>query len=56
MNKMAVDKIRYTLGTDYKLSKTSKLSVYYRYQDEASSDDDDESGGHVIGLGYSFDF
>lgn len=56
VNRMAVDKIRYTLGTDYKLSKTSKLSVYYRYQDEASSDDDDESGGHIIGLGYSFDF
>ena len=48
--------MRYTIGTDYKLSKTSKLSVYYRFQNEVSGDDDDETGGHIIGLGYSFDF
>ena len=52
-NTFAIDKIRYTFGTDYKLSKTSKLSAYYRYQDQS---DEDEVGGHVIGIGYSFDF
>jgi len=56
VSNFAMDKIRYTIGTDYKLSKTSKLSVYYRYQDEASSADDDDTGGHIIGLGYSFEF
>jgi len=55
-NSFALDKMRYTIGTDYKLSKTSKLSVYYRFQNEVSGDDDDETGGHIIGLGYSFDF
>ena len=49
----AIDKIRWTIGTDYKLSKTSKFSFYYRFQDHS---DDDEVGGHVIGVGYSFDF
>lgn len=52
----ALEKMRYTLGADYKLSKTSKLSLYYRYQSEFSDDDDDETGGHIVGLSYSFDF
>ena len=52
----ALEKMRYTIGTDYKLSKTSKLSLYYRYQSEFSDDDDDETGGHIVGLSYSFDF
>jgi len=56
LSNMAVDKMRYTIGTDYKFNKHSKLSVYYRYQDEASTADDDDTGGHIIGLGYSFDF
>ena len=56
VNRFALDKMRYTIGTDYKLSKTSKLSIYYRFQNEVSGDDDDETGGHIIGLGYSFDF
>lgn len=50
---MALDKTRYTVGTDYKLSKTQRFTAYYRYQDHS---DDDEAGGHVIGLTYSFDF
>lgn len=49
----AIDKIRWTIGTDYKVNKTSKFSFYYRFQDQS---DEDEVGGHVIGVGYSFDF
>ena len=49
----AFDKIRYTIGTEYKIDKKNKLKAFYRYQDSA---DIDEVGGHVLGLGYAFEF
>jgi hypothetical protein len=44
-------KSRFTLGTEYKLSKQHKLDVFYRY---INKDDSDERTGHVIGIGYNF--
>ena len=52
-NAFAYDKIRYTVGTDYKINKEHKLTLYYRYQDYA---DIDEVSGHVLGVGYAFEF
>ena len=52
-NVLACDKIRYTVGTEYKIDKKNKLKLFYRYQDYA---DIDEVSGHVLGLGYSFEF
>ena len=52
-NAFAYDKIRYTVGTEYKINKENKLKVFYRYQDYA---DIDEVSGHVLGLGYAFEF
>lgn len=52
-NAFAYDKIRYTIGTEYKINKEHKLSLYYRYQDYA---DVDEVSGHVLGVGYAFEF
>ena len=52
-NAMALDKVRYTVGTDYKINKKNKLKVYYRFQDYAGID---EVSGHVLGLGYAFEF
>ena len=49
----AYDKTRYTVGTEYKINKEHKLKLYYRYQDYA---DIDEVSGHVLGLGYAFEF
>ena len=46
-------KWRFTVGTDYKLNKQNKLTLFYRYQTE---NDDDEPNGHIIGLGYGFKF
>ena len=40
-------------GYDYKINKTNKLTVFYRYTTE---DDDDEVNGHLVGLGYKVDF
>lgn len=52
-NAFAYDKIRYTVGADYKINKEHKLTLYYRYQDYAAVD---EVSGHVLGLGYAFEF
>ena len=52
-NAFALDKVRYTIGTEYKINKEHKVKVYYRYQDYAALDDVDD---HVLGLGYAFEF
>ena len=52
-NAFAYDKVRYTIGAEYKINKENKVKVYYRYQDYA---DIDEVSGHVLGLGYAFEF
>lgn len=46
------DKLRYRLGTDYKIDKENKISVYYLFQDNHSSS---SPAGHAIGVGYSFE-
>lgn len=51
-NAFAYDKIRYTIGTDYKISKDAKLSVYYRYQDYSDVSD---INGHILGVGMSIE-
>ena len=54
---MAIEKIRYTVGTDMRLSKAHSLSVYYRFQDMKNVDDDDNDPDmHYLGLGYKFKF
>lgn len=47
------NKWRLTAGTDYKLSKQHKLTLFYRYTTENS---EDETDGHIVGLGYKFSF
>lgn len=47
------NKWKYTAGTDIKLNKRHKFTLFYRYQTE---DDDDEPNGHLVGAGYSFKF
>ncbi len=49
----STNKWKYTIGTDYKLTKTQVLSVFYRYNHE---DDDDEPNGHLLGFSYNIDF
>lgn len=49
----ALDKTRWTVGTEYKINQKNSFDLYYRYQDHA---DDDETNGHVIGVGYKLKF
>lgn len=50
---MAIDQIRYTLGSDYKLNKREVLTLQFRYKDRA---DQDESNGYLVTFGYSISF
>ncbi|MBE6292626.1 MAG: DUF2490 domain-containing protein [Bacteroidales bacterium] len=51
-NALQFDKIRYTLGTEYKVSKKAKFNLFYRYQDYSDIDD---ISGHILGLGISME-
>lgn len=56
-NSWAIEKIRYTVGTNIDLSKQHALSLYYRFQDmrnvAAGVYDPDM---HYVGVGYKFKF
>ena len=47
------NKWKYSIGTDYKLTKQHKLDFFYRFSHD---DDDDEPNGHLIGIGYKYSF
>ncbi len=56
-NSWAIDKIRYTVGTDINLTKQHVFSVFYRYQNMKNVDADDyDPDMHYLGLGYKFKF
>lgn len=46
------DKIRYRIGTEYKIDKDNEISLYYLFQDNHSSS---SPALHAIGVGYSLD-
>jgi len=52
-NSMAKDKLRWTVGTEYKINKQHSVNLFYRYIDKV---DDDDSNNHVIGVGYQLRF
>ena len=47
------NKWKYSVGTEYKLTKQHKLDFFYRFSHD---DDDDEPNGHLIGFGYKYSF
>lgn len=50
-----LDKIRYSLGTEIRITKQHSFDVKYLYQ-HTYKDDDAEGNRHVLGLGYTFKF
>ena len=50
-----LDKIRYTAGTEIRLTKQHWLDAKYIYQ-HVYDDDDEEGNLHVIGIGYTYKF
>ena len=56
-NSWGVEKIRYSIGTDFNLSKQHKLTLFYRFQDmKNGGNSDNEPDMHYIGVGYQFKF
>ena len=56
-NAWAIEKIRYTVGTDINLSKQHTFSVFYRFQDMKNVDPEEyDPNMHYIGLGYKLKF
>ena len=56
-NSWAIEKIRYTVGTDIRLTKQHSLSAFYRFQNMKNVDADDyDPDMHYIGVGYKFKF
>ena len=52
-NSMAIEKIRYTVGTDIKITKQHSFGLYYRFQDMRNSDAEDaDPDMHYFGVGY----
>ena len=51
-----VQKMRYQVGLEWKITKQYALSLTYRYQDVGADDDDNEVNSHLIGLGYKIKF
>lgn len=47
-----LEKIRFTIGSSYRINRHNEIELFYRYShtDEADSDD----RGHIIGVGYTF--
>lgn len=55
-NAWNLQKIRYNVGFDWKLSGRQSVSAFYRYQYVRSDDDDNEPNTHMMGIGYKFKF
>lgn len=55
-NAWSLQKTRFNLGLDWKLSKQHSLDFFYRYQNVRSDDDDLEPNRHLLGVSYKFKF
>ena len=54
---MAIEKVRYTVGTDVRINKQHSMGLFYRFQDMRNVDDDDYAPDmHYLGVGYKFKF
>ncbi len=56
-NSWATQKVRYTIGTAYKIDKKNSVELYYLFEDKASrSSDDAVIDCHIVGMEYSYSF
>ena len=55
-NAWSLQKTRFNVGVDWKLSKQHSLGAFYRYQVVRDDDDDNEPNIHMLGLSYKFKF
>jgi len=50
--KGGTDKLRYTVGADWKMNRKNRFSLFYRYIDEKG----DDLNEHIVGVGYNYRF
>lgn len=50
----SMDRLKYIIGSCYKLNKKNALQLYYRYVN--FTDDDESNGKQMLGLGYTHKF
>ena len=55
-NVWSLQKVRYTAGVDWKLSKVHAVGAFYQYQKVNDDDDDFEPDRHLLGITYKFKF
>ena len=56
-NSWAIEKIRYTIGTDINVTKSHAFNVFYRFQNMKNVEEDDyDPNMHYLGVGYKFKF
>ena len=56
-NSWAVEKIRYTIGTDINVTKSHAFNVFYRFQNMKNVEENEyDPDMHYIGVGYKFKF
>lgn len=56
-NAWEVEKLRYTIGSEMKLSNASTVEVFYRFQDRSdNSNIDNHPDRHFLGLAYQLNF
>ena len=55
-NAWSLQKTRFNVGVDWKLSKQHAVGAFYRYQVVRDDDDDNEPNIHMLGLSYKFKF
>ena len=51
-NSWSLEKSRYTVGAEWKITKMHSVGLYYLYQDVNNDKDDDEPDEHILGLSY----
>lgn len=54
-NKWNVEKVRYTAGAEWKISKKHRVELYYRFDDQTHENIEDQDM-HIVGVGYKFKF
>ena len=56
-NDMSLQKVRYTIGAEYKINKSNALKMYYLFQNRVTKDDDEPAvDQHVIGASWNIKF
>lgn len=55
-NAWALEKMRYSAGIDWNVSKKAAVGLYYIYQSVHDDDDDNDPNRHIVGLEYKLKF